>query len=143
MIVLDANVLIDALFEGNPERRKLALDFFKLAEGKPVYIPRIFIIEVLSVAKRLGVGIDYRTLLSLIEEFNVKEESELFNLAVYVSENVHPRAVDAYYIATAMLTGSILVSNDRIMVKNSRKAGIEAFYLLEEFNKLKESLGGS
>ncbi|WP_297506468.1 type II toxin-antitoxin system VapC family toxin [Thermococcus sp.] len=143
MIVLDANVLIDALFEGNPKRRKLALDFFKLAEGKPVYIPRIFIIEVLSVAKRLGVGIDYRTLLSLIEEFNVKEESELFNLAVYVSENVHPRAVDAYYIATAMLTGSILVSNDRIMVKNSRKAGIEAFYLLEEFDKLKESLGGS
>ncbi len=98
MIVLDANILIDALFEGNPKRRKLALDFFRLAEGKPVYVPRIFIIEVLSVAKRLGVGIDYRTLLSLIEEFNVKDESELFNLAVYVSENVHPRAVDAYYL---------------------------------------------
>ncbi|KUH32069.1 hypothetical protein APY94_11175 [Thermococcus celericrescens] len=140
MIVLDANVLVDALFEGNPERRKLALDFFKMAEGNPVYIPRIFIIEVLSVAKRLGVGIDYRTLLSLIEEFNVKDENELFNLAVYVSENVHPRAVDAYYIATAMLTGSVLVSNDKIMVKNSRKAGIEAFYLLEEFDKLRESL---
>ena len=142
MIVLDANVLVDALFEGNPERRKLALDFFKMAEGKSVYIPRIFIIEVLSVAKRLGVGIDYRTLLSLIEEFNVKDENELFNLAVYVSENVHPRAVDAYYIATAMLTGSILVSNDRLMVKNSRKAGIEAFYLLEEFDKLRERLSG-
>jgi len=95
---------------------------------------------VLSVGRRLGVKLDYHTLMGLIEEFNVKTEEELFNLAVYVSEKVHPRAVDAYYIATAILTGSILVSNDRIMVKNSRKADIEAFYLLEEFEKLEERL---
>ncbi len=140
MIVIDANVLIDALFEGNPERRALALRFFKLIEGRCVYVPRIFIVEVLSVARRLGVKLDYLTLMGLIEDFNVKTEDEVFNLAVYVSENVHPRAVDAYYIATAILTGSILVSNDRIMVKNSRNAGIEAFYLLEEFEKLEEYL---
>ncbi|MCD6372202.1 MAG: type II toxin-antitoxin system VapC family toxin [Thermococcus sp.] len=140
MIVVDANLLIDALFEGNPERRKLALEFFRLIQGRPVYVPRIFIVEVLSVGRRLGVKLDYHTLMGLIEEFNVKTEEELFNLAVYVSEKVHPRAVDAYYIATAILTGSILVSNDRIMVKNSRKADIEAFYLLEEFEKLEERL---
>ncbi len=108
-----------------------------------MYVPRVFIIEVLSVARRLGVRIDYRTLVGLIEDFNIKSENELFNLAVYVSENVHPRAVDAYYIATAILTGSILVSNDRIMIKNSREASIEAYYLLEEFDKLRETLNGT
>lgn len=140
MIVVDANVLIDALFERNPERRNLAIEFFKNIEGKPVYIPRIFIVEVLSIARRLGIKLDHQTLLSLIEEFNVKNEEELFNLAVYVAENIHPRAVDAYYIATAILTGSVLVSNDRIMVQNSRRAGINAFYLLEDLEKLKQTL---
>ncbi|AEO14027.1 type II toxin-antitoxin system VapC family toxin [Thermococcus sp. AM4] len=140
MIVIDANVLIDALFEGNPERRELALQFFRLIEGRSVYVPRIFIVEVLSVARRLGVRLDYRTLMGLIEDFNIKTEDELFNLAVYVSENIHPRAVDAYYIATAILTGGILVSNDKTMIKNSRNASIEAFYLLEEFEKLEEYL---
>ena len=36
----------------------------------------------------------------------------------------------------------MLVSNDRLMIRNSRKAGIEAYYLLEEYeaalNRLKE-----
>ena len=36
----------------------------------------------------------------------------------------------------------MLVSNDKVMVRNSKKAGIEAYYLLEEhetvLNKLKE-----
>lgn len=129
--------------KGIPKEGSWHWIFFKLAEGKPVYVPRIFIIEVLSVARRLGVRIDYRTLVGLIEDFNIKSENELFNLAVYVSENVHPRAVDAYYIATAILTRSILVSNDRIMIKNSRDAGIEAYYLLEEFDKLRETLNGT
>ncbi|NJF25030.1 type II toxin-antitoxin system VapC family toxin [Thermococcus sp. Bubb.Bath] len=140
MIVIDANVLIDALLERNPERRNLAIEFFNIIEGKPVYVPRIFIVEVLSIARRLGIELDHQTLLPLIEEFNVKSEGELFNLAVYVAENIHPKAVDAYYIATAILTGSILMSNDRIMVQNSRRAGINAFYLLMEVEELKQFL---
>ena len=69
-------------------------------------------------------------------------EDEIINLAEYVADQIHPRSVDTYYIATAILTGSIIVSNDRLMVENSRKAGIEAYYLLEKhesaINKLKE-----
>lgn len=51
---------------------------------------------------------------------------------VYVAENIHPGAVDAYHIATTMRTGSNLVSNDRILVQNSRRADTNAFYLLGE-----------
>ena len=37
--------------------------------------------------------------------------------------------------------GSILVSNDRLMVQNSRKAGIQAYYLLEEHKVAIDKLG--
>ncbi len=45
------------------------------------------------------------------------------------------RAADAYFIATAKLTNSILITNDRVMAKNAKKAGIEAYYLIEEFDE--------
>jgi hypothetical protein len=50
------------------------------------------------------------------------------------------RAIDAYFIATAKLANSTLITNDRIMAENARKAGIEAYYLLEEFEKVKKRL---
>jgi predicted nucleic acid-binding protein len=73
-------------------------------------------------------------------------EDELFNLALYVADKIHPRAVDAYYIATAILTNSIIIANDRLLVKNSRQAGIEAYYLIEEdcmVNRKIEELKGT
>ena len=45
------------------------------------------------------------------------------------------RAADAYFIATAKLTNSILITNDKIMARNAKKAGIESYYLIEEFGK--------
>ena len=45
------------------------------------------------------------------------------------------RAADAYFIATAKLTNSILITNDRVMAKNAKKAGIETYYLIEEFDE--------
>jgi len=61
------------------------------------------------------------------------EEEEIFNLALYVADRIHPRAIDAYYIATAILTKSIIIANDRLLVRNSRQAGVEAYYLIEEY----------
>ena len=36
-----------------------------------------------------------------------------------------------------------LVSNDKIQVESARKFGVEAYYLLEEFEKVKEKMTGS
>ena len=47
----------------------------------------------------------------------------------------HCRAIDAYFIATTRLTNSILITNDKVMAKNAKKACIEAYYLIEEFNE--------
>ncbi len=45
------------------------------------------------------------------------------------------RAADAYYIACARRTKSILFSNDRVQVLSARRYGVEAYYLLEEQDK--------
>ena len=50
------------------------------------------------------------------------------------------RAIDAYFIATAKLTNSVLITNDRIMATNAKKYGVEAYYLIEEFNNARERL---
>ena len=107
-----------------------------------MYAPRIFRVELIAVARRLGFKGKRQDLLRIVEKLNLIGEDNIINVAEYVADQVHPRAVDAYYIATAVVTGSMLVSNDKLMVRNSKKAGIEAYYLLEEYeiilNRLKE-----
>ena len=121
---------------------KESIGFLRAADGLPLYAPRIFRVELLAVARRLGFRGGRRDLLSFTEKLNLIGEDNIINVAEYVADQIHPRAVDAYYIATAIVTGSMLVSNDKLMVRNSRKAGIEAYYLLEEYeatlNRLKE-----
>ena len=52
------------------------------------------------------------------------------DLAFEVAIKTGSRAADAYFIATAKLTNSILITNDKIMVNNARGYGIEAYYLI-------------
>ncbi len=46
-------------------------------------------------------------------------------LAFQVSLNTGCRAIDAYFIAMARLTNSVLITNDNIMVNNAKRYGIE------------------
>ncbi len=134
MIVIDASILIDALFSRNPERFVKAVNLLKHIEGLPLYAPRVIEVELIAVARRLGYRAEREKLLQLTRKFNLLGEEEIFNLALYVADRIHPRAIDAYYIATAILTNSITIANDRTLVNNSKQAGIEAFYLIEEYN---------
>jgi predicted PilT family ATPase len=43
----------------------------------------------------------------------------------------------------AVDTSIHLVSNDKIQIESARKFGVEAYYLLEEFEKVKEKMTGS
>lgn len=138
MIIIDVSVLIDALFSKNPERYGKAINLLKHVEGLPLYAPRVVEVELIAVARRLGFNAEREKLLHLTRKFNLLKEKEIFNLALYVADRIHPRAIDAYYIATAILTNSIIISNDKILVKNSREAGIEAFYLIREYNAVIE-----
>ncbi|MDK2781510.1 MAG: hypothetical protein PWR13_538 [Archaeoglobi archaeon] len=61
-------------------------------------------------------------------------------LAFQVSLNTGCRAIDAYFIATAKLTNLVLITNDKIMANNAKRYGVEAYYLIEEFNRTVERL---
>lgn len=75
------------------------------------------------MARRLGYKGGRDKLLRLSKKFNLLREDEIFNLALYVADKIHPRAVDAYYIATAIITDSIIVANDKLLVKTLGKRG--------------------
>ncbi|MBC7115408.1 MAG: PIN domain-containing protein [Archaeoglobi archaeon] len=75
----------------------------------------------------------------ILKNFNLIREDEIFEEIIKICRNTGCRAIDAYFIATARLTNSVLVTNDGIMAENAKKAGIEAYYLIEEFEELKQS----
>ncbi|MEM4280303.1 MAG: type II toxin-antitoxin system VapC family toxin [Archaeoglobaceae archaeon] len=96
--------------------------------------------ELISIGRRLGFKIKKEDVLEFYSELTFVGEEEIIEILFDVAETVHPRAIDAYFIATAKLTNSILITNDRIMAENAKKYGIEAYYLLEEFDKAIERI---
>ncbi|WP_048086556.1 PIN domain-containing protein [Ferroglobus placidus] len=110
-------------------------EFLKSAKGKSVYCPKLILAEILGVLVRYNVkladvGYDF-----VLKNFNLIEEDVIFDEILKVCKSTGSRAVDGYFIATAKLTDSILITNDRIMASNVKKYGIEAYYLIEEFNR--------
>ncbi|ADC65750.1 conserved hypothetical protein [Ferroglobus placidus DSM 10642] len=93
------------------------------------------------MAEILGVLVRYNVKLAdvgydfVLKNFNLIEEDVIFDEILKVCKSTGSRAVDGYFIATAKLTDSILITNDRIMASNVKKYGIEAYYLIEEFNR--------
>ena len=135
MIVIDTSVLVDYIFEEDVTRNNIAKETLKLVKGLRVFAPRILLIEFMAVARRLGMTISKLDVVRLTADFVLLSEDKIFDEAFKIAECVHPRAADAYFIATAKLTNSILITNDRVMANNAKKAGIEAYYLIEDFDK--------
>jgi len=134
MIVVDTSVWVDLFIAKNSKRSNLAEKAFEFIEKMEIeiYAPKLFVVEFISTMKRL-VGDLIPT--GIFEKINLLDEAAIFETAKDIAMKVHPRAADAYFIAAAKLTNSILITNDRIMAKNARKAGIEVYYLIEDFDE--------
>jgi len=135
MIVIDTSVLVDYIFEEDVTRNNIAKETLKLVKGLRVFAPRILLIEFMAVARMLGMTIFKLDMVRLTADFVLLSEDKIFDEAFKIAERIHPRAADAYFIATAKLTNSILITNDRVMARNAKKAEIEAYYLIEDFDK--------
>ena len=61
-------------------------------------------------------------------------------IAFSIAFETGSRAIDAFYIGAAKIKNAILVSTDKIQVESARKFGVEAYYLLEEFDRVKEKI---
>jgi hypothetical protein len=129
MVTLDTSVLADLFLPVEEERKLKAKGIIEVVEEREIeiYNPKIFIIELLSILRRFLSKEMVETALQISRSINLLDESEIFEIARELSLEIHPRATDAYFIATAKLSDSILISNDKTMVNNSRETGIEAY----------------
>ena len=144
MVTLDTSVLADLFLPVEEGRKRKAKGIIEIVEEREIeiYNPKIFIIELLSILRRFLSKEMVETALQISRSINLFDESEIFEIARELSLEIHPRAIDAYFIATAKLSDSILISNDKTMVNNSRETEIEAYYLITEHDKVVERLRG-
>lgn len=138
MIIIDTSVFIDGIFIFDDRRCKIAEDVFRVIQSKglSVVVPEVFRIELIGqlvrrMRKEDALNI-YNEIASRIEVINIENLREL---AFSIAYDTGCRAVDSYFIATAKITSSILITNDKVMASNARKAGVEAYFLIEEFDR--------
>ncbi len=143
MIVLDTSVIVDSLLPKlgvRSQRAEKVLQLIKLRDFH-VFAPKILKIELASVlSRKKSVELVKMVVEELVENIELFPEDELFDEAYDLSYKTGSRAVDLYFIATAKLTNSVLITNDKTMAKNAKKAGIEAYYLLEEYEEVMKRL---
>jgi len=143
MIVVDTSVYIDALFVFDEHRYELMKNFFRIVqnEGLKVVEPEVFKIELIGqLVRRTKKDEALKIYNSIISRVNIVNVEKLRELTFSIASETGCRAIDSYFIATAELTNSILITNDKVMVKNAKKYGIEAYYLIEEFDKTINSI---
>lgn len=134
MIVVDASLWFDLFNEGDKARLRLAEEFFSRVEGLVIYEPVLFKVEFAGLLVRYNPR-------EVVEQL-VEEVLTRINLCLDIDDEAYrvalvtgSRAANAYYIACAHKTKSILFSNDRAQVLSARRYGIEAYYLLEDRDK--------
>ena len=142
MITVDTSIFIDLLFEYDSNRTLKAEEVLGiiLEKGLEIINPTAFKVELAGVLTR-RMQIDKA--LEIIKSIILSEIKLIPNpdeLAFDVALKTGSRATDAYFIATAKLTNTILITNDRMMAINAKKYGVEAYYLIEEFDIAKKRL---
>ncbi|MDV3104078.1 type II toxin-antitoxin system VapC family toxin [Thermococcus waiotapuensis] len=134
MLVVDTSVFIDSIIpvKGKGDRNRLARKAISSAEarGIPLLMPRLGVVETISLAKRLTGKEGAVDLTMEYLEAKVLQVSEdwIFEDAKTIARKIHPRAADSYFIATAKKFNAIL----KDMVARARKMGIRAFYVLDK-----------
>jgi predicted nucleic acid-binding protein len=146
VIVVDTSVFLDELFKFNQERHEKARIFFRLVQEGDILIvePGIFKVELIGQLVR-RMEKDEATILyeSVVDKLELIKTEDLDGIAFSIAFETGSRAIDAFYIAAAEIKNAILVSNDKIQVESAKKFKVEAYYLLEEFDRVKEKIGRS
>ncbi|MCD6523925.1 MAG: type II toxin-antitoxin system VapC family toxin [Thermococcus sp.] len=142
MIVLDASLIIDSLLPKLGERHRLAKEILREISdrGIEVLMPKIAKIELLSVFSR-KIGNRAIEVVTSIGE-GVTFVGEFYQVAEAVAPKVRGKAVDLYYTALAFKNSAILLSCDKLQVENARLAGVEAYYVPDDFEKALERIKG-
>ncbi len=102
-----------------------------------VYEPFIFEVELCAVLVRY-IEPKYVTgiLEVILNHIAMIKEDELHSEAKAIALKTGYRAINVYYIASARFVNAILVTNDSVMKSNADRAGIEAYHLAKDYEKL-------
>ena len=137
-LTIDTSILVDFFTKKSADRQEKAKALLKEVKGKPVYCPKLILAEISGVLVRFNTKLADLGCEFVSENFNLVGETEIFDLVLEICRNTGSRAVDAYFIATAKLTNSILITNDRTMEKNAKRCGTECYCLIDDFDKAME-----
>lgn len=143
MILIDASVFIDLLFEYDSERTRCAEEVLSLIEENALKItePDIFKVELAGqISRRTSKDKASGICDEIFAELIFIETSKIYDEALSIALETGSRASDSFYIASAMPDRSILISNDKYQVKSADKSGIEAYNLLYDEELVKNRL---
>ncbi|BES82399.1 type II toxin-antitoxin system VapC family toxin [Pyrodictium abyssi] len=143
MIVLDTSILVDAVIPFDEHRRSIVRRVLRAVEeaGAVVYEPRLVLVELAGVLARYQPPDKVRSHVERIaEKLVIIDYGVLHDTAYRVALETGCRAADAFFIAAALHTGSLLATNDRIQAANAARMGVEAYYVLQQHQQLIERL---
>ena len=141
-VVVDASLIIDLYAAPNDMRASIAEEVLSWITTSLVeaYAPKLLMVEVLGVLARHLSEEDLELVTSSFPPIKLVPEEVFYNEDVRIARSTGSRAADAYYIAIASIVSEILLTNDKQQRQNAKKAGIEAYYLIEEKEKAKQSI---
>ena len=143
MIVLDTSIFIDAIIPFNMERHSIASKLLSIVseQGLNIYEPQILTIELSGVLVRYKPrDIVEKHINEILRYINIIDYDELHGTAYEIALTTGCRAIDSFFIACAKKTESILVSNDKTQVRNTKKANIKAYHLIEDHKDILKEL---
>jgi predicted nucleic acid-binding protein len=143
MIVIDASVFIDLLFEYNSARTRSAEELFFMIEeeGLTILEPEIFKIELAGqVSRRTKKDQAHEICEEIFQELVFMRTSGIFDEALSIALETGSRAADSFYIAASKVEKAILISNDRFQIESAKKSGIEVYNLLQDKELIKKRL---
>ena len=98
-----------------------------------VFFPKAGIIEVASVLKRSGMSRE--NVLEVVESLNntfiVVNENVVFDKTLEAALVAAPLGFDTYFIALALLTDSLLITDDKGMSDQARRLKLNAVFVRE------------
>jgi len=141
-VVVDASLIIDLYAAPNDMRASIAEEVLSWITAGLVeaYAPKLLMVEVLGVLARHLSEEDLELVTSSFPPIKLVPEEVFYNEAIRIARSTGSRAADAYYIAVTSIVSGILLTNDKQQRQNAKKAGIEAYYLIEEKEKAKQSI---
>jgi len=141
-VVVDASVIIDLYAAPDDRRASIAEEVMSWVTGGFVeaYAPKLLVVEVLGVLARYLSEEELELVASSFPPIKLVSEEVFYDEAVRIARRTGSRAADAYYVATASTINGMLLTNDRRQKQDARKAGVKAYYLIEEIEMVKQNV---